>query len=288
MSRKGTSDKPSSKKKGKVEVEAVHHPFDSQFLTEYANLLTMLIERGYEMGGMLGVKVYIPTEGFEYTDEDREDGIVKGSGNIYYKVSIDPIKTQRKLTEKYGGLEAFSLRLHHIDTRLDMLVFYLLAEAESGSATERKQLSEDHVKRYVDIFDREQSINRLLLITRVKPSADALTIINNANNMLRASKPLCLVRLIPSTFFYFNPARWFLQPKEFVIHRDEERETLLEELDVPPHLKGKEDSLLPYMSENDPLALYYGAAVNDVVSFVRAEPRTVYVRLIVPDFDTQF
>lgn len=290
MSRKTTEKQPTKRgqsKKNKGETEPIHHLFDTQFVREYVNLVTMLIERGYEMEGTIGVDVYddMPPN-FEYTDEERENGIIKGSGDIYYKLSNDNSEIQRQLTAKYHGLESFSMRTKHINPNLEMLIYYLLPEAESGSSSERKQLSEDQVKHYVDVFDRDTTANRLMLISRVKPSADSMIIINTANQMLRSIKPLCLIRLMESSFFSFNPAMWFLQPKDLVIYRDEDKQTVLEELDVHQSLKGKEETLLPYMRESDPFALYYGLAVGDVVSFTRAEPKIVYMRVVVPDVDT--
>lgn len=271
-------------KKKTVEKEAVeiHYEFDDEFLQEYRVLITMLLERGYAGDGLIGV-VRTPVDHVE-DEDDVEDGIFGP-----WTVAIDPFTTKEELTKKYSGLERFSLALKHQDTRLNMLVYYAIPETEShGSAQERKQLSASHIKELIRSFDESAGYSRLLLISKSKLSADAATEITAANYNRTDEQPLRLVKYIPASFFKFNPMRWHMQPRDVQIHREEEKRRMLDELNVRAELRGQEESLIPQVGERDPLVLYYGAKVGEVITFIRTVPsKAFFMRIVLQDLEVQ-
>jgi DNA-directed RNA polymerase subunit H (RpoH/RPB5) len=285
------SGRKAPKKKSKAtsaegeEPQTLHYEFDPEFLGEYKVMLTMLLERGYDGDGLIGVEAVPPDH--EPSDDDLDDGIV-GSWSV---AKASSVATGDELTERYGGLENFSLSLRHQDARLNMLVYYLIPEVEShGSTQERKQLSERQVKTVIGTFEATPSVGRLLLISKVKPSADAMAQISRANIELadEVKRPLLLVKLVQTSFFQSNPMRWILQPKNVRVLFGEEKAQLLEELSVAEHLRGKEEGLIPQMSEIDPLAVYYGARVGDLVTFIRTVPASIFfMRIIIYDLEAQ-
>jgi DNA-directed RNA polymerase subunit H (RpoH/RPB5) len=270
------------RKAGGAGAEPLHHDFDEHFVRQYEVLLNMVLERGYGGEGLVGVEPVPPDH--EPSEYDLEDGIIGD-----YAVRVDPVTTAQELTATHGGLEAFSLKLLHQDARLNMLVYYLVPEAESNTAaTEKKQLSESHVKQYVKLFTEAATptggtFSRLILITRVKPSSEAISYVTEHNYKLRQRNPLSLITLLLASFFDFNPSRWALQPSNVRIYRDEVKARMLRELDVNRRFKGQEEVLLPQMSEIDPLSVYYGTSVGDLITFTRREPPIFFMRIVIPD-----
>jgi hypothetical protein len=262
--------------------EGEHYPFDDQFLRRYEVLLTMLLERGYSGDGLIGVEPVPPDH--EPSDQDLDDGIVG-----HWRVQISVEKTVPELIDAYAGLENFSMRLSHQDASLNMLVYYLIPEVEShGSVQERKQLSQAHVEEYVNCFKETPGFGRLLLISKAKLSADAATRLGIVNAECDTAKNPCLVEFILASFFDFNLARWIMQPHDVRILRGDEKRQLLDELAVPPERRGQEESLVLQMSDADPLAIYFGARADELMTYVREIPvRQFHMRIVVPEVELQ-
>jgi DNA-directed RNA polymerase subunit H (RpoH/RPB5) len=263
-----------------AQAERRHYEFDDEFVRQYAVLLVMLLERGYSGDGLIGVEALDP--GHAPSDEDLDQGIV---GQWHVRVTRE---TREQLRQRYEGLERFNLRLLHQDARLNMLVYYLIPEVEShGSVQERKQLSDTHVKAMITVLqETEGKFSRLLMISKAKPSADASAAIATANDNVPPDS-LGMIKLVQARFFDFSIARWMMQPRGVRIWRDAEKRALLDQLGVAPGLKGHEETLVPMTSELDPLVVYYGARVGELITYVRDVPTSgLFMRIVIPDYET--
>ena len=278
-SAKGVS-KTAKTSAGTSSTSSEHYDFDEDFMRDYVHILEMVLDRGYEGNNLIGVENV--SEEHQADSDDEENGIIG-----QWQINVTP-DTRNKLLEEFEGLENFRLELHHQNDMLNMLVYYLIPEIEShGAAQERKQLSEAHIKEVLDLFS-ESGYPRLLLISKVKPSSDAIALINTANLMRDGNHPLRLVKFIPTSFFHFNPMRSRYQPRNIGVYRGEEIRDFLSDFPMDEKHKGQEEELMPHLSENDPVSAYYGLRVGELQTFLRRIPMTnFYARVVIPDLETQ-
>lgn len=231
-----------------------HYAFDRAFMQQYKNLLRMLLDRGYDLSGLPG---YIPPS------VEERSGKIALSGRIDIKDN-----TASQLTALYKGAELFRVTIDHPLPTLKMMVYYVLPEAESKSASkEKKQLSSLEINSVISIFvdamQTDPKIKRLLIIGKSNLAPKAQTSIDTHNKAADSYVQFILAEELNRCIMVSR-----YQPKNIVILRGKARELLLEELPTEGTTKSKEE-LLPKMSTKDKLVMYYGLRPRDIVTGFR-------------------
>jgi hypothetical protein len=254
-----------------IEDSGIHHEFDKTFMKAYTTILQMILDRGYIGEGIPGI----------VSTEEKEE----------VKVTLE---TKGQLIEKYRGLERFSLSLYHQNPDFNMLVYYIIPLVGESSSTERKQINEAQIRAILANFS-ETDFSRLLLISRTKLSSQAAALVATANTIVVPGKPHNMVQFLPLSFFMFNRTHNIDQPTDLQIYRPEidpnnpegqKIVPLLNDLEVPVEFTRAKSAVLPQLYDTDPIALYYGLKVDDVISYIRKFPRPIrFYRVVVRSYD---
>jgi DNA-directed RNA polymerase subunit H (RpoH/RPB5) len=247
-----------------------HYAFDKAFMQQYKTLLEMLLDRGYDLSGLPG---YIPPS----AEEKAGKIVINGHINITNN-------TAAQLALQYKGAELFRVTLEHPEPLLKMMVYYVLPEAESKSASkEKKLLSSQEINSvltvFVDAVGHDNKIGRLLIIGKSNLAPKAQTSINDHN---KTSKTY--VQFIPAEKLRFNLIKTRYQPSHILIPRGKARELILEEIAIEGATKSKEE-LLPKISVNDPLAIYYGLRPRDIVTGFRQPAKDYCCWIVVTELE---
>lgn len=239
-------------------MERVHYPFDEEFIQVYHWLLVMLRYREYNLEGLAGV----------------EGGEVVALHNVR--------DTTSKLVTAFRGLEKFSLNVRHTrDPRLNLLVFYLIPKVESKSPSqEKKQISTEQVRAALSRFEQSEEHQRLILLSKNRLAPAAVDRINEANAAVSNMKPLKLVQHILTSFLKFDRMDSIYQPRDVRVLRGQDLEERLDMIHADASIEDKR-SILPQRDEKDPLVVYIGAKLGDVIFLRQRVNASRYVPVLV-------
>lgn len=267
---KKTKEQPQEQKKQGI------YPFDSEFMRSYKTLVEMLNDRGYNLSQPGKQSLF----GYSEQIVPNKDG-----GTKIKKIININSDTQRALTNEFGGLEHFKLELTHENPQLNVLVYFVIPGIEAKSATQaRKQLPIDQVRHALRAYE-ESAIPRLILLSNVELATQGIDLIRKANQQTVAGQPHRYVHFFSTEELSFNWMKSRYQPKNIRVLRDEEQNAVLSSIEIDDNQEDKRHSL-PYISDIDPLCMWYGAKVGDLIQLTRKLPITTeYLRYVLP-FET--
>lgn len=249
------------------------YPFDKDFMKSYETLIEMLNDRGYILSqpgkeSLFGYSEYVS---------------VNNKGNTKTKKVIKITEdTRRALINEFGGLENFKLELSHPNHQLDILVYFIIPGIEAKSATQaRKQLPIEQVRHALRAYE-QSSIPRLILLSNVELASQGEELLRKANSQIMEDQPHRLVHFFSIDDLSFNWMKSRYQPKNIRVLRDDEQNAVLSSIEIDDNQEDKKFSL-PYISDNDPLCVWYGAKVGDLIQQTRKSPYTTdFVRYVLP------
>lgn len=249
------------------------YPFDKEFMKSYKTLVEMLNDREYNLSQPGKESL------FGYSERIAPD---KNGGTKIKKMINITDETQRNLTNEFGGLEHFKLELSHPNPQLNLLIYFIVPSIEAKSATQaRKQLPIDQVRTALTAYE-ESSIPRLILLSSVELATQGEELIRKANQQTVPESPHRYVHFFSLDELAFNWMKSRYQPKNIRVLRDEEQNAVLSSIEIDDNQEDKRFSL-PYIADNDPLCLWYGAKQGDLIQVTRKLPITTeYIRHVLP------